>query len=170
MNTTPKKYVVLVASPDKLQVYEMLHYSPQQSDRLAQESEGSALAQDFLTFGQFCFFATELKRKYVEADDDDTSSKAKSSRGPDSGGQAIEVPAGGGGGHPSSEDGPVNTPTSSNSSSCSAGLNKKSSPESRSQKSSSTTSAYDVFLGGSCNPTTWRQVWTLTQFFSVSFL
>merc|ERR1719175_151910 len=109
----------------------MLHYSPQQSDRLAQESEGSALAQDFLTFGQFCFFATELKRKYVEADDDDTSSKAKSCRGPDSGGQAIEVPAGGGGGgHPSSEDGPVNTPTSSNSSSCSAGLNKKSSPES----------------------------------------
>ena len=64
---------MLVASSDKLQVYEMLHYSPQQSDRLAQESEGSALAQDFLTFGQFCFFATELKRKYVEADDDDTS-------------------------------------------------------------------------------------------------
>ena len=95
-------------------------------------------------------------------------SKAKSSRGPDSGQGSIEVPAGGGG-HPSSEDGPVNTPTSSNSSSCSAGLNKKSSPESRSQKSSSTTSAYDVFLGGSCNPTTWRQVWSLTQFFSVSF-
>ena len=102
MKTTHKKYVVLVASPFKLQVYEMLHYSPQQSERLAQESEGSALAQDFLTFGQFCFFATELKRKYVEADDDDTSSKAKSSRGPDSGGQAIEVPAGGGG-HPSNE-------------------------------------------------------------------
>ena len=59
--------------PSKSQVYEMLHYSPQQSERLAQESEGSALAQDFLTFGQFCFFATELKRKYVEADDDDTS-------------------------------------------------------------------------------------------------
>ena len=95
-------------------------------------------------------------------------SKAKSSRGPDSGQGSIEVPAGGGG-HPSSEDGPVNTPTSSNSSSCSAGLNKKSSPESRSQKSSSTTSAYDVFLGGSCNPTTWRQVWTLTQFFLFPF-
>jgi hypothetical protein len=46
--------------------------------------------------------------------------------------------------------------SSGNSSTCSINQNIKKSAI-RAQKSTSSTSAYDVFLGGSCNPTTWRQ-------------
>ena len=102
-------------------------------------------AHDYLTFGEFCLFATELKRKYEQEE------KRKSSEGPPPTPPAAPPPV--------SASAPTAASSSSSSSAASSGsegsLNHKTST--RSQKSSSTTSAYDVFLGGSCNPTTWRQ-------------
>ena len=121
--------------PSQSQVFEMIHCSREScvasfqtcdtSDLVpsATTDEGAgAAAKNYLTFGEFCLFATELRRKYDQH-------------------EAAKQPA-------------AASDASSAGSSSSCSLNK--SPDSRSQKSASTTSAYDVFLGGSCNPTTWR--------------
>ena len=80
---------------------------------------------DFLTFGEFCIFATELSRHYVQAFGQGTGSCLSSN-------QTKPVPVVGCG-----------------------------SERSRAKKvellRTGKSSAYDVFLGGSCNPTTWRQ-------------
>ena len=76
-----------------------------------------------LTFGEFCVFATELKKYYSNHDRDV---------------QPKPFNQGSGGQHPGVSR-----------------YEKLRRNELRTQKS--TASAYDVFLGGSCNPTNWRQ-------------
>ena len=131
----------------------------------------------YLTLGEFCVFATELRRRYdqYERSEQELSneeflvchkkdcsgrrthshkkckchyhhpyrqnhSKAGSSKGASK----------------TDPDGNSSSPSGSSSSTCSINQNIKKSAI-RAQKSTSSTSAYDVFLGGSCNPTTWRQ-------------
>merc|ERR1719515_690310 len=71
-----------------------------------------------ITFGEFCVFATELRRYYNNHEKDPNTVLSLPV-------QVSKVPE------------------------------KRKKGELRTQRS--TTSAYDVFLGGSCNPTTWRQ-------------
>lgn len=96
--------------PSKSQVYEMLHCARECSKRTS---------DNFITFGEFCVFATELNKYYSSQDRDPSSVDSlpvQVSKVPDKGRKSCEL---------------------------------------RTQRS--TTSAYDVFLGGSCNPTTWRK-------------
>merc|ERR1719449_510880 len=71
-----------------------------------------------ITFGEFCVFATELRKYYANHEKDPNAGSGLPI-------QVSKVPE------------------------------KRKKGELRTQRS--TTSAYDVFLGGSCNPTTWRQ-------------
>jgi len=98
--------------PSTSQVFEMLHCARECNSRPGTTSE------NHITFGEFCLFATEMRRYYNNHEKDPTtvfSQPMQVSRIPDK---------------------------------CRRG-------ELRSQKS--TSSAYDTFLGGSCNPTSWRQ-------------
>merc|ERR1712038_630235 len=100
--------------PCTSQVYEMLHCARECSFR---ETD------NHITFGEFCVFATELRRYYNNHEKDPILSLPV---------QVSRVPE------------------------------KRKKGELRSQRS--TTSAYDVFLGGSCNPTTWRQDTAIPHF------
>jgi len=96
--------------PSKSQVFEMLHCGRECSKRTS---------DNFITFGEFCVFATELRKYYTNHDRDPCSVDSlpvQVSKVPDKSRKTSEL---------------------------------------RTQRS--TTSAYDVFLGGSCNPTTWRK-------------
>jgi len=97
--------------PSKSQVFEMLHCARECSQRNT---------DNYITFGEFCVFAVELKKYYTNHERD-----------------------------PSTVDShPVQVSKLSDKRARGKG-------ELRTQRS--TTSAYDVFLGGSCNPTTWRK-------------
>ena len=76
------------------------------------------VAENHITFGEFCVFATELRRYYATNERDPTAVLSLPN-------QISRVPE------------------------------KRKKGELRTQRS--TTSSYDTFLGGSCNPTTWRQ-------------
>lgn len=93
--------------PSKSQVYEMVH--------CAREGDES----HFLTFGEFCIFATEL-RKYYDR-------------------QNLSLPP---------------KPLAYK-------MNESSEPK---KKSSNGSCSYDVFLGGSCNPTVWRKDLAIPHF------
>lgn len=93
--------------PSKSQVVEMLHCARECNNRQT---------DNHITFGEFCVFATELRRYYANHEKDPIV------------GQPVQV---------------------------SKVPERRKKGELRTQRS--TTSAYDVFLGGSCNPTTWRQ-------------
>jgi len=95
--------------PSKSQVFEMLHCARECSQRNT---------ENFITFGEFCVFATELRKYYTNHDRDPSTVHSYPV-------QVSKVPE------------------------------KRRKGELRTQRS--TTSAYDVFLGGSCNPTTWRK-------------
>jgi len=95
--------------PCTSQVYEMLHCARECSIRDT---------DNHITFGEFCVFATELRRYYNNHDKDPNTVLSLPQ-------QVSKVPE------------------------------RRKKGELRTQRS--TTSAYDVFLGGSCNPTTWRQ-------------
>ena len=106
--------------PSKSQVFEMVRCAREST--LIKED-----GPDFLTFGEFSIFATELSRLYALAFGQGcsvssclTAATAKSGSGVGSGSERSKA---------------------------------KKVELIRSGKSS----AYDVFLGGSCNPTTWRQ-------------
>ena len=108
--------------PSKSQVYEMVH--------CARKGHG-----DFLTFGEFCIFATELKRFYEEHDlkmltDIKNENNQESSI-------ISEVSSG----------------------NMTATCNSVTSPTKKQNGCS-----YDVFLGGSCNPTTWRKDLAIPHF------
>lgn len=103
--------------PSKSQVYEMVH--------CARKGE---VDNDFLTFGEFCIFATELKRYYQEHGDG--SGEVKDSA--------------------DSEPGPGSINEVANNSA--AGNAKKNG------------CSYDIFLGGSCDPTTWRKDLAIPHF------
>jgi len=96
--------------PCTSQVYEMLH--------CARECSVRPDTDNHITFGEFCVFATELRRYYNNHEKDPNTVLSLPV-------QVSKVPE------------------------------KRKKGELRTQRS--TTSAYDVFLGGSCNPTTWRQ-------------
>ena len=85
----------------------------------------SRVAENHITFGEFCVFATELRRYYANHERDPTAVLSLPS-------QISKVPE------------------------------KRKKGELRTQRS--TTSAYDIFLGGSCNPTTWRQDQAIPHF------
>jgi len=95
--------------PCTSQVYEMLHCARECNTRVA---------ENHITFGEFCVFATELRRYYATNERDPTAVLSLPN-------QISRVPE------------------------------KRKKGELRTQRS--TTSSYDTFLGGSCNPTTWRQ-------------
>ena len=85
--------------------------------------------KDSLTFGEFCLFATEL-RKYYRNHEAKAAAESSSEK-------------------PTSSNTPSEKPTSEKPSENNAQPSKL-----KTQKSSSP--SYDVFLGGSCGPTTWR--------------
>jgi len=95
--------------PCTSQVFEMLHCARECNTR---ETD------NHITFGEFCVFATELRKYYANHEKDPIAGSGLPI-------QVSKVPE------------------------------KRKKGELRTQ--SSTTSAYDIFLGGSCNPTTWRQ-------------
>jgi len=95
--------------PSKSQVFEMLHCARECSQRNT---------DNYITFGEFCVFATELRKYYTNHERDPSTVDSHPV-------QVSKVPE------------------------------KRRKGELRTQRS--TTSAYDVFLGGSCNPTTWRK-------------
>jgi len=101
--------------PCTSQVYEMLHCARECNTRQV---------GDHITFGEFCVFATELRRYYANHERDPTAVLSLPS-------QVSKVPE----------------------------KRKKLYHQPR-----STTSAYDIFLGGSCNPTTWRQDQAIPHF------
>jgi len=102
--------------PCTSQVYEMLHCARECNSRVA---------ENHITFGEFCVFATELRRYYANHERDPTAVLSLPC-------QISKVPE------------------------------KRKKGELRTQRS--TTSAYDIFLGGSCNPTTWRQDQAIPHF------
>jgi len=106
--------------PCTSQVYEMLHCA-----RECARDEGGRDADSHITFGEFCVFATELRRYYANHERDPTAVLSLPR-------QVSKVPE------------------------------RRRKAELRTQRS--TTSAYDVFLGGSCNPTTWRQDTAIPHF------
>ena len=118
--------------PSKSQVYEMVHCARKGG------SIESGSGEDFLTFGEFCIFATELRRFYIDIEEErnkanclganDTNEKMlDSSTSEDRGGQ-VQV------------------------------ANHKAAAQIKNGCS------YDVFLGGSCNPTTWRKDLAIPHF------
>ena len=99
--------------------------------------------KDSLTFGEFCLFATELRKYY-------RNHEAKAAAGAGGGGAAGGTGnCGGGASASSSPTAPSEKPPSERRPCESAQSSKL-----KTQKSSSP--SYDVFLGGSCGPTTWR--------------
>lgn len=120
--------------PSKSQVFEMLHCarecSQRNTDTAIQRNTDTTIQRNTdtatiqrntdpsITFGEFCVFATELRKHYTNHDRDPGAVEALPV-------QVSKVPE------------------------------KRRKAELRTQRS--TTSAYDVFLGGSCNPTTWRK-------------
>jgi len=105
--------------PSTSQVFEMLHCARECNNRLSNPS-----SPPYITFGEFCLFATELRRYYTNHEKDPTTVFSQPM-------QVSKVP------------------------------DRRKKGELRTQRS--TTSAYDVFLGGSCNPTTWRQETAIPQ-------
>lgn len=100
--------------------------APNSGDKIDNDDDiSSSDRKNSLTFGEFCVFATELKKYYSNHDRDAQSASSGGAGGQQSRGY-------GGGGHDKTRRNGLKT-----------------------QKS--TASAYDVFLGGSCNPTSWRQ-------------
>ena len=110
----------LALYPCTSQVYEMLHCARECSKRDTDSA---------ITFGEFCVFATELRRYYANHERDPSA--------------VLSLPV-----------------------QVSKVQDKRKKGELRTQRS--TTSAYDVFLGGSCNPTTWRQDTAIPHFKSNS--
>ena len=110
----------LALYPCTSQVYEMLHCARECSKRDTDSA---------ITFGEFCVFATELRRYYANHERDPST--------------VLSLPV-----------------------QVSKVQDKRKKGELRTQRS--TTSAYDVFLGGSCNPTTWRQDTAIPHFKSNS--
>ena len=109
--------------PSKSQVYEMVH--------CAREGDHS----QYLTFGEFCIYATELKRQYEHAASPTASismATANTAAGSSDRGHPRLVAA-------------LSAPPLGAANA--AGKKKK----------STNGCSYDVFLGGSCNPTTWRR-------------
>jgi len=102
--------------PSTSQVYEMLHCARECSVR---DSD------NHITFGEFCVFATELRRYYSNHEKDPNTVQSLPI-------QVSKVP------------------------------DKRRKGELRTQRS--TTSAYEVFLGGSCNPTSWRMDLAIPHF------
>jgi len=100
--------------PSTSQVFEMLHCARECANRQTTH----------ITFGEFCLFATELRKYYTNHEKDPTAVFSQPM-------QVSKLPE------------------------------RRKKGELRSQRS--TTSAYDVFLGGSCNPTTWRQETAIPQ-------
>jgi len=98
--------------PSTSQVFEMLHCARECNTRPRPATE------PHITFGEFCLFATELRKYYANHEKDPTTVFSQPM-------QVSKVPE------------------------------RRRKNELRTQRS--TTSAYDVFLGGSCNPTVWRQ-------------
>jgi len=98
--------------PSTSQVFEMLHCAREYNTR------PSPTTAPHITFGEFCLFATELRKYYTNHEKDPTTVFSQPM-------QVSKVP------------------------------DRRRKGELRTQRS--TTSAYDVFLGGSCNPTSWRQ-------------
>lgn len=105
--------------PCTSQVYEMLHCARECTECTTRQQD------NHITFGEFCVFATELRRYYANHEKDPTAVLSLPS-------QVSKVPE------------------------------KRKKGELRTQRS--TTSAYDIFLGGSCNPTTWRQDTAIPHF------
>ena len=94
--------------------------------------------KDSLTFGEFCLFATEL-RKYYRNHEVKAAAQSSATTGACGGGTAAASSSN----SPSSENpAPEKPPENAQPSKL------------KTQKSSSP--SYDVFLGGSCGPTTWR--------------
>lgn len=114
--------------PSKSQVFEMVHCA-----REGSKDERS----DFLTFGEFCIFATELRR-YYDQHNVIVSPKALPYKLNSSG----------------SNVGSLSTPENM----ASGGQVEKE----KVKKNGSC--AYDVFLGGSCNPTVWRKDLAIPHF------
>ena len=110
--------------PTKSQVFEMVH--------CAREGDQN----QFLTFGEFCLFATEL-RKYYD--------------------QHLTTCTEGGLLHPGSR-GVSSAETTENSAGCHAQAGQLV------KKKSANGCSYDVFLGGSCNPTVWRRDLAIPHF------
>jgi len=102
--------------PSKSQVFEMLHCARECSQRNT---------ENFITFGEFAVFATELQKYYTNHERDPSTVHSYPV-------QVSKVP------------------------------DKRKKGELRTQRS--TTSAYDVFLGGSCNPTSWRKDTAIPHF------
>ena len=112
--------------PSKSQVFEMVRCARESTVINVDAVDHATTSSDFLTFGEFCVFATELTRHYSAAFGPATAGSCLSSGCAKTG----------------------------NATSCGSERGKAKKVELiRSGKSS----AYDVFLGGSCNPTTWRQ-------------
>ncbi len=114
--------------PSKSQVHEMVH--------CAREGD---VRSDFLTFGEFCLFATELRRHY----DQNTTSAA------------VLVPKALP--YKNQRNMSVDSCTSGDPPANSKGANNSAAAAAAKKKSSNGSCSYDVFLGGSCNPTVWRK-------------
>lgn len=131
----------------------------------------------YLTLGEFCVFATELRRRYDQyerSEQEYINGEFLVCNKKDCAGrrthshkkckchyhhpyrQNHSKVGGSKGTSKTDSDGNISSPSGSSGSTCSISPNIKKSAI-RAQKSTSSTSAYDVFLGGSCNPTTWRQ-------------
>jgi len=117
--------------PSKSQVFEMVHCA-----REGSKDERS----DFLTFGEFCIFATEL-RKYYDQHNVILSPKPLPYKLHSSGSSVGNV-------------GNLSTPENM----ASGGQGEKE----KVKKNGSC--SYDVFLGGSCNPTVWRKDQAIPHF------
>jgi len=135
--------------PSKSQVFEMVHCAREGS------KEENGRESDFLTFGEFCIFATEL-RKYYDQHNIVVVPKAlsykttASSRGSPMVTENSGITIG--------AAGPVADCKLSNSSCDKVVLN-------NSKKNGAGLScSYDVFLGGSCNPTVWRKDLAIPHF------
>lgn len=130
--------------PSKSQVFEMVHCARRKTAFSSHETGGDE--GSFLTFGEFCIFATEFRRHYDQEDLKDSGSQQQQL-------SPKEIMT-------------ASHHFSSSSSNCGHHHHHQSNGgtknQLRTQKSS--TSAYDVFLGGSCNPTTWRREVAIPHF------
>ena len=130
-------------------------------------SKAKRISKNSLTFGEFCLYATELKKYYFIHDNKrssltglitvennvnkDTMRNSLSSDVLEEKMVSSNTEGGAGGGLCCNNALSTMTNAGGESVSSSASTSSKL----RTQKSS--TSSYEVFLGGSCNPTTWRQ-------------
>ena len=129
--------------PSKSQVFEMVHCA-----REGSKEENGGWGSDFLTFGEFCIFATELRKYYDQHNIvvipkalsyKTTASSRASPMATENSGIAIGGPA------------------ADKMSSCSDKVNST-------KKNGGGSCSYDVFLGGSCNPTVWRKDLAIPHF------